>query len=68
MEKVQTDDDDRPLQAVTISKATIFVNPYKEMEDAEKKQEQEERLQVKHSFDFLSRANLEGNTDNVHLD
>lgn len=46
MEKLETDDDDRPLQPVTISKATIFVNPYKEMEDAEKKQEEEERMQV----------------------
>ena len=46
MEKVETDDDDRPLQPITISKATIFVNPYKEMEDAEKKQEEEERIQV----------------------
>ncbi len=46
MEKIETDDDDRPLQPITMSKATIFVNPFKEMEDAEKKQEEDERLQV----------------------
>lgn len=46
MERVETDDDDRPLQPITFLKATIFVNPYKEMEEAEKKQEEEAQLQV----------------------
>ena len=46
MEKVATDDDDRPIQEVKFVKATVFVNPYKEMEEAEKKQAEEERLKV----------------------
>lgn len=64
MEKMETDDDDRPLQPITILKATIFVNPYKEMEDAEKKQEEEKRLEVRAAIalngnlSFISRTHL----------
>lgn len=47
MEKIETDDDDRPLTPIKFLKATIFVNPYKEMEEAEKKQEEQERLEVR---------------------
>lgn len=47
MEKVATDDDDRPIQEVKFLKATVFVNPYKEMEEAEKKQAEQERLKVR---------------------
>ena len=46
MERVETDDDDRPVQEIKITGATIFVNPYKEMEEAEKKAAEEARLKV----------------------
>ena len=46
MERVPTDDDDRPTQEMKITGATVFVNPYKEMEEEERKQEEEERLKV----------------------
>lgn len=40
LERVPTDDEDRPLQEVTITGATVFVNPYTEMlEEAEKEKE-----------------------------
>lgn len=56
MERVETDDDDRPTQPIKILKATIFVNPYKEMEEAEKKEEEQKRLEVipcPYSWSFL---------------
>ena len=34
------------MEAIKIIKATIFVNPFKEMEDAEKKEEEAKRLEV----------------------
>lgn len=46
MERVPTDDDDRPTQDIKFKSATVFVNPFKEMEEAEKKQAEEERLKV----------------------
>ena len=46
MERVPTDDDDRPTQEIKVTGATVFVNPYKEMEEEERKQEEEQRLQV----------------------
>lgn len=46
MEKVPTDDDDRPKQEVKITGATIFVNPYKDEEEAERKAAKEARLKV----------------------
>jgi peptidyl-prolyl cis-trans isomerase-like 2 len=36
MERVETDVDDRPLTPITITGATVFTNPYQEMEDEEK--------------------------------
>ncbi|BDA49532.1 Peptidyl-prolyl cis-trans isomerase-like 2 [Coccomyxa sp. Obi] len=46
MEKVPTDDDDRPLQEIKIKGATVFVNPYKEEEEAERKAAEEARLKA----------------------
>ena len=43
MEKVPADDEDRPLQDITITGATIFVNPYKELLEEEDKKEEEAR-------------------------
>ena len=37
MEKVPVGDEDRPEQAITITGATVFVNPYKDEEDEERK-------------------------------
>lgn len=47
MEKVPTDDDDRPKKEIKITGATVFVNPYKEEEEAERKAAEEARLKVK---------------------
>jgi peptidyl-prolyl cis-trans isomerase-like protein 2 len=46
MEKVPTDDDDRPKQEIKITGATVFVNPYKDEEEAERKAAEEARLKV----------------------
>ena len=46
MEKVPTDDDDRPKQEIKITGATIFVNPYKDEEEAERKAAEDARLKV----------------------
>ena len=46
MEKVRTDDDDRPKQEIKITGATVFVNPYKDEEEAERKAAEEARLKV----------------------
>lgn len=46
MEKVPTDDDDRPKKEIKITGATVFVNPYKEEEEAERKAAEEARLKV----------------------
>lgn len=37
MERVATDDEDRPLQEIKITGATVFVNPYKDMLEEQKK-------------------------------
>uniref|UniRef100_A0A1D2A8I5 Peptidylprolyl isomerase n=1 Tax=Auxenochlorella protothecoides TaxID=3075 RepID=A0A1D2A8I5_AUXPR len=37
MEKVPVDDEDRPLQPITITGASVFVNPYKELLEEEAK-------------------------------
>ncbi len=47
MEKVPTDDDDKPRQEIKITGATVFVNPYKEEEEAERKAAEEARLKVR---------------------
>ncbi|KAG1665158.1 hypothetical protein FOA52_005539 [Chlamydomonas sp. UWO 241] len=36
MEKIQTDDDDRPVKDITIIKTEVFTNPFYEMEEEEK--------------------------------
>ena len=46
MEKVPTDDDDRPKQEIKITGATVFVNPYKDEEEAERKAAEDARLKV----------------------
>lgn len=37
MEKVPVDDDDRPLEEIKILRVSVFVNPYAEMEEEERK-------------------------------
>ena len=46
MEKVPTDEDDRPKKEIKITGATVFVNPYKDEEEAERKAAEEARLKV----------------------
>ena len=46
MERIEVDEDDRPKTEISITGVTIFVNPYKEMEEAEKKAEEELKLKV----------------------
>ncbi|CAL5224657.1 g7376 [Coccomyxa viridis] len=46
MEKVATDEDDRPKQEMKITGATVFVNPYKDEEEAERKAAEEARLKA----------------------
>jgi peptidyl-prolyl cis-trans isomerase-like protein 2 len=42
MEKVPTDDDDRPLEEIKITGVTVFVNPYTEPDEEEEKAKEEE--------------------------
>ena len=44
MERVPTDDKDRPRDPITITGATVFTNPYKEMAEEEDRVEEEARL------------------------
>ncbi|EFN51543.1 hypothetical protein CHLNCDRAFT_49208 [Chlorella variabilis] len=46
MEKVPTDDEDRPQQDIRITGATVFVNPYKELLEEEEKAEVAKRKQA----------------------
>lgn len=46
MERVPTDADDRPKTDIRITDATIFVNPYKDEEEEERKVAEAERLKV----------------------
>lgn len=46
MEKVEVDEEDRPRQPITITGATVFVNPFKDEEAAEKKAAEAARLKV----------------------
>ena len=46
MEKVPTDDEDRPRREIKITGATVFVNPFKDEEEAERKDAEEARLKV----------------------
>ncbi|GAX84854.1 hypothetical protein CEUSTIGMA_g12275.t1 [Chlamydomonas eustigma] len=48
MEKVDTDDEDRPLQEIKITGVTVFTNPFYEMEEEEKrKAEAEQKRKVR---------------------
>ena len=49
MEKVPVDGDDRPQQEIKITGASVFVNPYKEMEAEEQKRAEAERKQASHA-------------------
>lgn len=42
MEKVPVDDDDRPLEEIKITSVTVFVNPYMEPDEEDKKEKAEE--------------------------
>ena len=46
MEKVEVDEDDRPKETISITGATVYVNPYRDEEAAEKKAAEEARLKV----------------------
>ena len=46
MEKVPTDGEDRPRREIKITGATVFVNPFKDEEEAERKAAEEARLKV----------------------
>ena len=46
MEKLEVDEDDRPRQTVSITGATVYVNPYKDEEAAEKKAAEEAKRKV----------------------
>lgn len=46
MERVPVDGDDRPEQEIKITGASVFVNPYKEMEEEERKKAEAERKQA----------------------
>eukprot|EP00775_Hariotina_reticulata_P001460 gene1460-1802_t len=46
IEKVVTDDEDRPLQEIKITGATIFSNPYQELEDEEREREEADARQA----------------------
>ena len=46
-EKIETDDEDRPLQEVKITGATVFVNPYKDLIEEEKKKEENDKKKEK---------------------
>ncbi len=46
MERVSVDGDDRPEQEIKITGASVFVNPYKEMEEEERKKAEAERKQA----------------------
>lgn len=43
LEKVPTDDEDRPLQDITITGVTVFVNPYKDLLEEERKKKEAEQ-------------------------
>ena len=53
MERVPVDSDDRPEQEIKITGASVFVNPYKEMEEEERKKAEAERKQARHALAML---------------
>lgn len=46
MERVPVDGDDRPEREIKITGASVFVNPYKDMEAEEQQKADAERRQV----------------------
>uniref|UniRef100_A0A383V4T2 Peptidylprolyl isomerase n=2 Tax=Tetradesmus obliquus TaxID=3088 RepID=A0A383V4T2_TETOB len=46
MERVTTDDEDRPLQEIKITGVTIFTNPFQEMEQEQQQKQQKEQKQA----------------------
>ena len=46
MERVPVDGDDRPEREIKITGASVFVNPYKDMEEEERQKADAERRQV----------------------
>ena len=46
MERVPVDGDDRPEREIKITGASVFVNPYKDMEEEERQKADSERRQV----------------------
>lgn len=53
MERVPVNGDDRPEQEIKITGASVFVNPYKEMEEEERKKAEAERKQARHALAML---------------
>ena len=47
MERIPVDADDRPEQEIKITGASVFVNPYKDMEEEERQKAEAERKQVR---------------------
>lgn len=47
MERIPVDADDRPEQEIKITGASVFVNPYKDMEEEERQTAEAERKQVR---------------------
>jgi peptidyl-prolyl cis-trans isomerase-like protein 2 len=47
MEKIPTDDEDRPLQEIEITGATVFVNPYTELLEEEKEKKKKAEAEEK---------------------
>ena len=46
MERAQTDDNDKPVTDIVFKGGTVFVNPYKDEEEAERKLAEAERIKV----------------------
>lgn len=46
MERIPVDADDRPDQEIKITGASVFVNPYKDMEEEERQKADAERRKV----------------------
>ena len=46
MERIPVDADDRPEQEIKITGASVFVNPYKDMEEEERQRADAERRKV----------------------
>jgi len=47
MEKIPTDDEDRPVQEIEITGATVFVNPYTELIEEEKEKKKKAEVEEK---------------------